>query len=46
MVKKRIVIQVDPKQLAALKRRQKETGASVAEIVRRAIAKHLEKDKQ
>ncbi len=43
MKKTRLVIQVDKKQLADLKERQQETGASIAEIIRRAITLYLEK---
>lgn len=45
MKKTRILIQVDYQQLSALKKRQRETGASVAEIVRRAISKYLKEAK-
>jgi hypothetical protein len=43
MKKTRILIQVDRNQLQALKGMQRLTGASVAEIVRRAISAYLKK---
>ncbi|SRR5216683_2625860 len=46
MKKTRLMIQVDKKQLADLKELQQKTGASVAEIVRRAIDQYLEKTKK
>jgi metal-responsive CopG/Arc/MetJ family transcriptional regulator len=44
MKKKRVMIQVDEKQLASLKNLQARTGASVSEIVRRAIDLYLKKE--
>ena len=41
MKKTRILIQLDEEQLEALRKIRTKTGASVAEIVRRAIAKYL-----
>jgi hypothetical protein len=38
------MIQVDEKQLASLKSLQQKTGASVAEIVRRAINLYLQRE--
>jgi len=46
MKKMRLMIQVDKKQLADLKEQQHRTGASIAEIVRRAINLYLEKIKK
>jgi predicted DNA-binding protein len=43
MAKTRIVIQLEPKSLAALKKLRAKTGAPVAEIVRRAVDGYLEK---
>jgi metal-responsive CopG/Arc/MetJ family transcriptional regulator len=41
MTKTRILIQLDEDQLKALRGIRHKTGASVAEIIRRAIAKYL-----
>ena len=44
MVKdKRLVVLITASQLKALKAKQKATGASVGEIVRRAITEYLKK---
>jgi len=45
MMKTRILIQLDKEQLDSLRKIHHKTGASIAEIVRRAIALYLKKEK-
>jgi hypothetical protein len=46
MAKTRIMVQLDQKQIEAIAALRVKTGASVAEIVRRAIDLYMEKNKK
>jgi len=45
MQKERTVVYFDPKEREALRKLSEKTGAPVAELVRRAVAEYLKKQK-